>query len=113
MKRLLVAFLAISGFMALVIAQEAVPPALYYDSEKIGTLNGKNVFLSDSSLKKWLETPLAGIPFWELYLPPFMRENNSLACEKILKNPPPTIAAASDWLHAVMAGDPLQKKGSG
>jgi mannose-6-phosphate isomerase-like protein (cupin superfamily) len=37
MKRLLVAFLAISGFMALVIAQEAVPPALYYDSEKIGT----------------------------------------------------------------------------
>ena len=37
MRKILIVSIAISGLMAIAIAQEAVPPALYYDSEKIGT----------------------------------------------------------------------------
>jgi|TARA_B100000902_G_scaffold335464_1_gene335193 mannose-6-phosphate isomerase-like protein (cupin superfamily) len=37
MRKILIVTFTISSFMVAVMAQEAVPPALYYDSEKIGT----------------------------------------------------------------------------
>ena len=75
------------------------------DRDKIGTnSDGRHTFLSDVSLKSWLESDRAGIAYWYCYLFPFITRYSTEDCLKIIASPSPSIKEATDWLRARMQG---------
>ena len=74
-----------------------------FDSDQIGDELSGLTFLSDTDLKEFLESEEAGIAYWRIYLIPFMRQHSTRQCLRILKSPPASIVATTNWLTAKMA----------